>query len=158
MHFLLDTKVLKEGIEVVNHATATGNNITPILENILISTQFKRIVLTANNLEIAIEYVMNESLDIKSEGNFTVSSKFLSSYIGLLPDDRVEIEMLPNTSLAFKTPTSDTKIKGIEASKFPLIPVFKEEYSFTLNSDDLKKAIEKTLFSTAEGNIRPTLA
>lgn len=158
MHFLLNTKILKEGIEVVNHATAAGNNITPILENILISTQFKRIVLTANNLEIAIEYVINEGLNIKSEGSFTVSSKFLSSYVGLLPDDEVELEALPNTSLSFKTPTSETKIKGIEASKFPLIPTFKEEFSFTLDAAELKKAIEKTLFSTAEGNIRPTLA
>ncbi|MDP2104309.1 MAG: DNA polymerase III subunit beta, partial [Candidatus Gracilibacteria bacterium] len=157
MRFTIDTKILKEAIDIVSHAS-TGGGMTPILENILISVQYKKVVLTANNLEMAMEYVIDSGVDIEMEGNFTVSSKFLSSFVSLLSDARVSIELLSGGSLQFTTPSSETKIKGIEASKFPLIPVFKAEQPFRIASGDLKKAIDRTLFSTAEGNIRPTLA
>ncbi len=157
MRFTIDTKVLKEAIDVVSHAS-TVSNMTPILENILISAQYKKIVLTANNLEMAMEYIVDTGVDIELEGNFTVSAKFLASFIWLVQDERVTIELLSGGSLQFTTPSSETKVKGIEASKFPLIPVFKAELPFRINSWDLKKAIDRTLFSTAEGNIRPTLA
>ncbi|MDD2917325.1 MAG: hypothetical protein PHH70_05790, partial [Candidatus Gracilibacteria bacterium] len=88
MRFTIDTKVLKEAIDVVSHAS-TVSNMTPILENILISAQYKKIVLTANNLEMAMEYVVDTGVDVEVEGNFTVSAKFLASFVGLVQDDRV---------------------------------------------------------------------
>lgn len=157
MNFEIDTKTLKNGIDIVWHASMSGN-MTPILENILINVQYKKIILTANNLEMAIEYFVDKWIDIKSEWSFTVSSKFLSSFISLVNDDNISVELLANSSVSFKTPSSETKIKWIEASKFPLIPALKQEYSFRMPSDLLKKAIEKTIFSTAEWTIRPTLA
>jgi DNA polymerase III subunit beta len=107
---------------------------------------------------MAIEYVIDSHVEIESEGAFTVSSKFLTSFISLVSDERVTISLVGGSSLEFTTPSSETKIKGIDASKFPLIPGFKAENPFRLTAPDLKRAIEKTLFSTAEGNIRPTLA
>lgn len=157
MHFEIDTKTLKNGIDIVGHASMSGS-MTPILENILINVQYKKVIFTANNLEMAIEYFVDEWVDIKWEWSFTISSKFISSFVSLVNDEKIDIELLTNSSLAFKTPSSDTKIKWIEASKFPLIPSLKQEYSFRMSSDLLKKAIEKTIFSTAEGTIRPTLA
>lgn len=157
MRFSVDTKVLKEGIDIVNHAS-TGMSMTPILENILISVQYKKVVLTANNLEMAIEYVIDRGVDIAAEGSFTVSSKFISSFVSLVQDDRIDIELLAGGSLQFTTPSSETKVKGLEASKFPLIPAFKADRPFRIDSALLKKAIDRTIFSTAEGNIRPTLA
>ncbi|EKE26215.1 MAG: hypothetical protein ACD_4C00378G0001 [uncultured bacterium (gcode 4)] len=157
MNFEIDTKSLKEGIDIVNHASWSGT-MTPILENIMINSQYKKVVLTSNNLEMAIEYIINEWVDVKSEWSFTVSSRFISSFVSLVSEDKINLELLSSANLWLKTQWSETKIKWIEASKFPLIPVFKQEYSFSMNSADLKKAIEKTIFSTAQWNIRPTLA
>jgi len=38
----------------------------------------------------------------------------------------------------------------LEAEEFPVIPTIKEETSLNLDSKILRKAIEKTLFSSAE--------
>jgi len=157
MKFTIATKTLKSGLSVVNHATA-GITTTPILENILIKVNYKNIVLTANNLEMAIEYIIEKDIEIHSEGAFSVPSKLFTSYIGLLSDDRAEIELLGNESILITTESGHTKIKGIEASEFPLIPNVKESLSLSLPGSIVKKSIEKTLFSSAEGNIRPTLA
>jgi len=59
MRFRIQTDIFRRAIEATGHATAT-NNLTPILENILIDAQFKRLVLTGNNLDMAIEYIVEK--------------------------------------------------------------------------------------------------
>jgi len=157
MKFEISTKALQKWLSVVSHATA-GITTTPILENILIKVQYKNIVLTANNLEMAIEYMLDEDVKVISEGAFSVPSKLFGSYIGLLQDDTVSIELKGSDALEIKTESGKTKIKGIAAEDFPVIPGIKEEISLSLGADIVKSSIEKTLFSSAEGNIRPTLA
>lgn len=107
---------------------------------------------------MAIEYVIDEDITISSEGSFSVPSKLFSSYVGLISDDTCEIELIKNDSIQIKTESGVTKIKGIDANEFPVIPNIKEEQSLSLKGSVVKKSIEKTLFSSAEGNIRPTLA
>ena len=157
MKFKINTDTLKKWLEVVNHATASITT-TPILENILIKVNFNNITLTSNNLEMAIEHVITEDITIESEWAFCLPSKLFTSYILLVNDDQVEIELIKNESIKITTVSSNLKIKWLDASEFPLIPSIKEETSLTLQWDIVKKSIDKTLFSSAEGNIRPTLA
>ena len=157
MKFQITTKKLQEWLSIVSHATA-GITTTPILENILIKVNYQNIVLTGNNLEMAIEFIINDDITISSEGTFSVPSKLFSSYVSLIQDDLCEIELLKNDSIQIKTESGVTKIKGIDANEFPVIPNIKEEQSLSLKGNIVKKSIEKTLFSSAEWNIRPTLA
>lgn len=157
MRFSIDTLTLKKGLDIVNHATASVW-ATPILENILIKANYNSILLTANNLEMAIEHVITEGVSIDVEGEFSVPSKLFTSYVWLVSEDNISIELTSGDNLILKTVSSDVKIKWIPASDFPLIPVIKEVNSFNIDSNILKKWIEKTLFSAAEWNIRPTLA
>jgi len=159
MRFSVDTKIFRQAVEVVSHA-CTGGTFTPILENVLLTTSMQKLTLTGNNLEMAIEFVVEDPEQVKvfSEGSFTISSKFLSSYLALVNEEKMEVELLSDSAFSFKTPHSETKFKGIEASKFPVIPGFKRDASFAVDAKNLKEAIEKTIFSTAQGNIRPTLA
>lgn len=157
MKFSIKTSQLKKGLDIVNHATASVTT-TPILENILLKVNFNNIVLTSNNLEMAIEYVISDDITIAQEGAFCIPSKLFSNYIALITDDEVHIELLNDNSIRLETASGKLKIKGFEADEFPLIPAIKEEVSLSLEGEVVRKSIEKTLFSSAEGNIRPTLA
>lgn len=157
MRFRIQTHLFKKAIEVASHATG-ANNLTPILENILIEAAFRKVIVTGNNLEMAIEYIIEESVDVEVEGKYTISSKFLTSYISLVQDDEVTVELEKGGSLRFATKSSDTKFKGTSAEKYPVIPSLVKNTPLTIGSKDLKVAIEKTLFSTADGAIRPVLA
>lgn len=157
MKFSIKTSQLKKGLDIVNHATASVTT-TPILENILLKVNFNNIVLTSNNLEMAIEYVITDDINIAQEGAFCIPSKLFSNYIALITDDELNIELLNDDSIRLETTSGKLKIKGFEADEFPLIPAIKEEVSLTLGGEVVRKSIEKTLFSSAEGNIRPTLA
>ncbi len=157
MKFKIQTEVLKKWLDIVNHATASITT-TPILENILLKVNFNNIVLTSNNLEMAIEYVILDDLDIESEWAFCVPSKLFTNYISLVQDDEVNIELLNDDSIKIGTSSWKMKIKWIEASEFPLIPNIREEISLNISWKVIKNSIDKTLFSSAEWNIRPTLA
>lgn len=157
MRFRIETDIFKRAIEATSHATSTSN-LTPILENILIDAQYKRLVLTGNNLDMAIEYIVEKWVDVEVEGRFTLSSKFLTSYIPLVQDSEIFVELEKNGSLKFKTKSSETKFKGMGAEKFPIIPVVPTLSPLVLTATDIKTAIEKTLFSTADGGLRPMLA
>lgn len=156
MKFRVKTSELKNGLAIVNHATASITT-TPILENILIKVNYGSVMLTSNNLETAIEYIIKDDIEISSEGAFCIPSKLFTSYVSLVSDDDIELELIWD-SIEINTASGKLKIKGIEASEFPLIPTIKEEISFNIEGKILRKAIEKTVFSAAEWNIRPTLA
>lgn len=157
MRFRINTEIFRKAIEATSHATSTGN-LTPILENILIDAQYKRLVLTGNNMEMAIEYIVEKDIDVEVEGRFTLSSKFLTSYIGLVQDKEITVELEKWGSVSLKTKSSQTKFKWIEADKFPTIPTVPTLSPLIIEASDLKTAIEKTIFSTANGTVRPTLA
>ncbi len=157
MKFQVTTQELKTALEAVSHATASITT-TPILENILITAWALDIKFVSNNLEMAIEYTVSEWVVVSEEWSFSVPSKIFSSYVWLLQDDTLNIELFSDDSLQLKSDSGSIKIKGIEASEFPLVPPIQEELSFNITGNILKKSIEKTLFSAAEGNIRPTLA
>lgn len=156
MKFKIKTSELKKWLDIVNHATASITT-TPILENILVKVNFDHVVLTSNNLETAIEYSLRDDIEIISEWAYCIPSKLFTSYVNLVMDDEIEIE-LNRGSVEVNSNSGKIKIKGHEAEEFPVIPTIKEETSLNLDSKVLRKAIEKTLFSSAEWNIRPTLA
>lgn len=124
----------------------------------MIDAQFKRVVLTGNNLDMAIEYIVEKWVEVEVEWRFTISSKFLMSYIALVQDTEVTVELEKWGSIVFRTKSGETKLKGISADKFPSIPPIPTLSPITVNAADIKTAIEKTLFSTADGNLRPMLA
>ncbi len=157
MKFTIKTEVLKKGLDIVNHATATITT-TPILENILIKVNYNNIVLTSNNLETAIEYIISDDINIAKEWAFCLPSKLFTNYINLVTDDEIKLELLKDDSVELKTWSSKIKIKWIDAKEFPLIPTIKEETTLNIPAKIIKRSIDKTLFSSAEWNIRPTLA
>jgi len=157
MKFKIKASTLKEWLSIVNHAVANITT-TPILETILLRVNFWNIVLISNNLEMAIEYVIKENVEIFSEWSFAIPSKLFTSLVSLIDDDEIELELLWQNNLQIKTENWKTKIKWIEATEFPVIPTIKEEMSISVKWSILKESIEKTIFSSAEWNIRPTLA
>ena len=156
MKFSIATEKFKKWLDIVNHATANIST-TPILENILIRVNENSVILTSNNLELAIEYFI-EDVNVEKTGSFCLPSKLISNYISLVNDDEIKLELLSDNSVKISNWSSVIKVKWIEASEFPLIPNVKEEVSLIIPAKIIKKSIDKTLFSSAEGNIRPTLA
>jgi DNA polymerase-3 subunit beta len=148
-------KDLEEALNIVNKAISS-NNTLPVLNNILVKAEGKKLYFSATNLEIAISY--NMDADVRSEGAITVPAKLITSYVSFLTDEKVELSVGDGMSLLIHSSTSTTKIKGISPDEFPLIPKVESEYSFSVATGDLDVAIAETVFAASTNVSRPVLS
>lgn len=146
---------LDRALAIVSKAI-TPNTTLPVLNNILLKAEGKSLYFSSTNLEVAIQYFI--PAEVKMEGSITVPAKLLSSYIGLLKDEKVEISLTEGDTVIISSPSSHTKIKGINAHEFPAIPKFEKENTLKVDSVDLDLAITQTVFAASTNTSRPVLS
>jgi len=158
MKFTATQENLNQGLLTVAHV-ASKNTTLPVLNNVLIEAGEGGVKLSATNLEIGVSCMVRGK--IERMGAFTVQSKLLADYIGLLPKEGVEISLLSGenngSSLSVKGINSETKMKGIPASDFPLIPSVERKTKATCSSADLRAAIAQVIFAVSQSETRPEI-
>ena len=127
----------------------------PILMNVLIVVQESKVELIATNLEIAIK--TNLRAKIEKIGSFTVPAKTLSDYINLLSDGQIDISLEEN-ELIIKSGSSSTKIKGMPADEFPVVPEVEEKNVYNISAEKFKNALVKIVIAASKNEIRPELS
>jgi len=144
---------LKQGLNLVSNVSNKNVNL-PILNNVLIDVKEGSIKLAATNLEIGI--TCNIRGKVEEEGSFTVEAKLLSDYVGLLPKERIDL-LVADNQLAVSCNNHKTKIKGISATDFPLIPQVNKENAFVCNAAHLRQALSQVMFASAKNESRPEI-
>jgi len=132
------------------------NSTLPVLNNILLKAENKKLSFAATNLEIAITTSIKS--EIKNEGSLTIPARLFTNYVGLLSSGSVELKNSEGLDLQISAAKSKTRIKGISADEFPLIPQVKKEVSLTVSAGDLLDAINQVAFAAARDMVRPVLA
>ena len=154
MKFIILKENLKQGLATVAHLSSKNINL-PILNNVLIKVRKDGVEMISTNLEISINNFVRAK--VESEGEFTVDSKVINEYVNLLPDDKIEIE-LKNDELLVKCQNYKTKIKGQEASDFPILPSIDSDLYYSVNISDFKNALSGVSFSTSNNENRIELS
>lgn len=131
------------------------NNTLPVLNNVYLKAEGKKLYFTSTNLEIAISYTIET--DIKNEGEITIPSKLFTNYISYLKDEKVEI-LAEAGDVRIETSDSKTRIKGIPATEFPPIPSVEKEGGMSVSVKELNQAIEQVVFAAALNTTRPILS
>lgn len=151
---------LKYGLSLVSPLSSKNVNL-PILNNILIQTEEGNIRFLATNLEIAVSCVVRGK--IEETGSYTLPAKLFYDYVQLLPKEKVELvlsekkEKGESESLKISCGNYETKIKGVSASEFPLVPKVNKTLIYTCKIDDIKKAVSQTIFSASNNEARPEI-
>src|SRR5688572_26573296 len=154
MKFSCTQENLNQGLAVVSHIASKNVNL-PILGNVLIKGDDKVLRFSSTNLEIAIKCVVRGK--IEEQGEFTVPSRLFSDYVSLLPKDRVDVE-LDGNALTVACGTYQTKLNGIAASEFPLIPTIEGQQKFAVKVNDFRRAVSQVLFAVAPNESRPEIS
>jgi len=112
---------LKDGLGVVEKIV--GKNLSlPILDNVLISTEDNFLSLSSTDLETAIKlWILTK---IVKKGRVVVPAKFLSSFISLLPNEKITLEERKQ-GLYIECNSFKNQVQGFNPEEFPLIPEFK---------------------------------
>ncbi|MEY4723834.1 MAG: polymerase beta subunit [Candidatus Parcubacteria bacterium] len=142
------------GLNAVSHVAGKNVNL-PILGNVLIKAEEKSLRLVSTNLEIAIMCIVRGK--VEEVGEFTVPSKLFSDYVSLLPKERVDASQEGN-AVSLACGAFQTKLHGIPASEFPLIPTIEAKDRFSVGVEDVRKAIGQVLYAVAPNESRPEIS
>jgi DNA polymerase III subunit beta len=144
---------LSAGLSIVGPVSSKAGSL-PILGNILLSAKEGALTLSATNLEIGI--TANVRGKIEEEGVFTVHGRLFCDYVNLLSGDNVGIS-LSGDHLLVKSGNQQTKIHGLSAEEFPVIPKIEGSPKIIVDSKDVRESLGRVLFAVSNSDARPEL-
>jgi DNA polymerase-3 subunit beta len=145
---------LKNGLAVVGRIISNSNTL-PILNNLLLKTENGLLKVSATNLEIAI--ISSIRCKVEEEGVVTVSSKVLGDLVNNLPNKNISIQS-KEAGLFIETENYHTNIKTLPADEFPLIPEVEGKNVLSLNSQELKTALDQVVFAASSNQTQPEIS
>jgi DNA polymerase-3 subunit beta len=136
------------------------NNKTPlpILENFLFKLEKDKLTLTASDLETTLVTSLPLS-ETQGEGSVAISAKLLLDTLKEFADQPLTFEINDET-LAVVITSENGKYNAIgqNSDEFPQLPeVAADSKTLLMNVDALATGINRTLFATADDELRPVM-
>jgi len=144
----------KKGLNITEKVSLKSLTL-PILNNTLISSEKNFLNLSTTDLEIGINWWALAK--IEKEGKITIPSKLLSSFINLLPNKKIDLSLKGN-DLNIECENYKTKIKGISAEEFPIIPKINQEEYINVKSIDFCKSLSQLADIPVASTTRPEIS
>ncbi len=140
---------LLSGVQIVSKAVPSKTTMS-ILECILVDTRNGEIKLTANDMELGIETIIEG--EIIEKGMIALDAKIFLEIVRKLPDSDIMIE----TNDSYKTTITCEKAKfniiGKSGEDFSFLPEIERNDSIVLSQFTLKEVIRQTIFSIADND------
>lgn len=136
---------------------AVGRVTLPVLNNVLIRVDNKKVSLVTTNLDMAIiDFLpVSESKD----GVVTVPAKLLAEFVGNLPkSEKIKITSKDN-KVTISAGKYTSIINGSPADDFPELPEINEEKAvvFKIGVDEFKNGISSVIIASSNDLTRPAL-
>ena len=138
---------LAKGVGIVSKAVPSKATM-PILECILIDATASMIKLTANDMELGIETIIEG--DIVQPGMIALDAKIFSEIVRKLPDSEIVITTDDNDQTLITCEKAKFQIAGKSGSDFAYLPYIEKNESILVLQYTLKEVIRQTIFSIAD--------
>ena len=145
---------LAMGLSLVGPVASKGGTL-PILQNIMLEAKDGALELKATNLEIGVTVRIRGK--VEEEGVFTVNGRLFHDYVNLVDAERVAMR-LDGEHMVVQAGNQQTKIHGLSAEEFPVIPSVDSEKPYVLDAGDFKEALTQTIFSVSVNDARPEIS
>ncbi|MBP7688516.1 MAG: DNA polymerase III subunit beta [Thermoflexales bacterium] len=146
---------LAKGLNIVGRAVAARSTL-PVLGNILLATDDKRLKLSATNLEIGITCWIGAKVD--EDGATTVPARTFVDLVNAMPPGQVDMDLQVRTqTLNLMGGRFTNNIKGVDAQEFPIIPHPDDNTPIRIAPGTLKQMIDQVVFAAATDESRPIL-
>ena len=149
MKLICSKSNLLKGVNVVSKAVPSRTTM-PILECILIDASANEIKLTANDMELGIETVIEGQ--IAERGIIAIDAKIFSEIVRKLPDNEVVIETDKNHTMVITCEKAKFNIAGKSGEDFSYLPYIEREEKVSISQFTLKEVIRQTIFSIADND------
>uniref|UniRef100_UPI0032163134 DNA polymerase III subunit beta n=1 Tax=uncultured Draconibacterium sp. TaxID=1573823 RepID=UPI0032163134 len=157
-------KFVVSSTELLSHLSAISKVISskstmPILDNFLFQLNETELTITASDLESTLITSL-ELENIEGEGAVAVPAKLITDTLKEFPEQPLTFQIDDNSfNVEIFSDNGKFNIMGQNAEDFPEQPQLDEEGSSSINISHvaLQKGIEKTLFATADDELRPVM-
>lgn len=147
MKIICPKSELLNSVNIVLKAVPTKSTM-PILECIIIEVTSNFIKLTANDMELGIETIVNG--EIITPGTIAINAKVFSEIVRKLPDNDVIIETDDNYKATITCEKAKFNISGKSGEEFPTLPKIEKDKFITISQFTLKEVIRQTVFSISD--------
>jgi len=133
----------------------TTSSTLPVLGNILVKTDEGRLKFSVTDLGMGINYWLGAK--VEEEGEITIPARVFSDYVNNNNDEQIKIAV-QGQLISLSSEHYATKMNGLSADEFPIIPELQDEARVEVGVEELKDAVTKVVFAAAVGETNPTLA
>ena len=158
MKFVVSSTDLLQHLQNVSRVISSKNTL-PILDNFLFKLESNELEITASDLESTL--ITKMTLENASDsGSIAVPSRILTDTLKEFPEQPLTFEIdLAKYSVVINSENGKFTIVGQNAGDFPQMPSVKPEAKSTVEipAEVLNSGIHKTLFATADDELRPVM-
>ena len=147
MKFVCKKSDLLKGVNIVLKAVPSKTTMS-ILECILIDASAGQIKMTANDMELGIETVIEG--DIREKGIIAIDAKIFSEIVRKLPDNDVTIETDANFQMLICCEKARFSIAGKSGEDFSYLPYIEKAEPVVVSQFSLREVIKQTIFSISD--------
>ena len=140
---------LLSGVQIVSKAVPNKTTMS-ILECILIDASSGEIKLTANDMELGIETIIEGN--ILEKGIIALDAKIFLEIVRKLPDNDIHIETDSNFKTTITCEKAKFNIIGKSGEDFSYLPQIEKSESLVISQFTLKEVVRQTIFSIADND------
>ena len=157
MRFVVSSTELLKHLNAISRVISSKNTL-PILDNFLFKLEGKTLMITASDLETTLITKIELENSVE-EGLIAIQAKIMLDTLKEFPEQPLTFE-IDADSLAVEILSANGKfsIVGHNGEDFPALPQLSaEHHEIDLPHDLLLTGINKTLFATADDELRPVM-
>lgn len=146
MEFTISKESLGFGVGLVERIVSARSTL-PVIGNILFEASKNGLKLSANNLEMGIEVLLNAK--VSKEGSILIPAKTLGGVVSKLPSGDISFKLKEKGLININYKKSNFNIHGLPSDEFPQIAKVKETKAFSVEGKVLIEMIGQTVFSAS---------
>ena len=158
MKFVVSSTELLGHLQAISRVISSKNTL-PILDNFLFNISGNDLEITASDLESTL--ITRMRLDnITGSGTIALPARILLDTLKEFSEQPLTFDINPDTmAVVINSENGRFSIVGQNGIDFPVLPVIKKEkrFGFNLPADVLLAGISRTLFATADDELRPVM-
>ena len=158
MKFVVSSSELLGHLQAISRVISSKNTL-PILDNFLFNLSGNDLEITASDLESTMITRMKlENTD--GDGTIALPARILLDTLKEFPVQPLTFDINPGTmAVVISSENGKFNVVGQNGIDFPALPAIKKDkkFSFRINADILLAGISRTIFATADDELRPVM-
>lgn len=149
MKLVCSKSTLLNGVQIVSKAVSNKTTMS-ILECIMIDATSGIIKLTANDMDLGIETIIEG--EIVEKGFIALDAKIFLEIVRKLSDSEITIETDASCKTLITCEKAKFTIIGKSGEDFSYLPVVEKEDSISISQFALKEVVRQTIFSISDND------